>query len=303
MWWSPDFMRHDTPAADPGSGLPFSEDYFLTGIAQTLSVGLHEETWLHAQVTGRTDTLTLFKSTGATVPYGFLPVEVAAGAGVIESAKTYAISQVCDMAGLNSIDGDLRNGRLFLSVIACAGAECAGGLVEATTETARWSVRILPGGAQQATLRGLGSVRFPAACMPIATTGFDSFDQQYVAVASPAAGDFLIFRAGAMDAGPTGALRILKTGYKPADLVILRKDVALAALVILWKSDTVGTQALLEGYRMTNGDLSGTLVLSYPVPSTTMFIESPGFVGGMNRDLYTFAPEGIYRATIDLTGL
>jgi hypothetical protein len=301
-WWSPTFDRPDTPRVGVAdAGLPLPPGYFLTGLTQRIST-VAQETWLHAEVSSGPPMLALFRGTGAMTMLGFSRIEPADGVGIIQRDGTYPIKTVCDVAGVDDSSGEFTKDRLYLSVTAQGPSGLVGALVEATEQPlGRWNVRTAAGGVQQAAIAGVHGEPLPPECMPIATTGLgDPFDFQYVAIASPFRGDFLIFRAGALDAGPTGAQRITKPGLRPVDLILMRASAGTAALVVLWKGPT---RALVEAYQVTAGSLSPSPLQSDNVTPSAMFIESPQWVTGTNRDIYLFAPEGIYTGTVDLTGL
>ena len=159
----------------------------------------------------------------------------------------------------------------------------------------QWRV-LNPTGAQQATIRGRVSM-FPAECLPIATTGRDPFTTQLLAVVSPAQRDLLVYRVGAMHSGPMSAVHVDKPGYRPIDVVVLRRAETVSYLAVLWKS---ATEALLEHYLVTDGAISP--ILTEPLAPTTLFIESPGFVRGTAlRDVFAFAPEQVERRQYDLS--
>ena len=184
-----------------------------------------------------------------------------------------------------------------MSVVACRdGSRCAGGVAEVTsTAVDEWRV-LNPTGAQQATIRDHEDW-FAPECMPIATTGRDSFDTQLVAVVSPDRRDLLVYRVGAIQLGPMSSLHVDKPGYTPRDVVFLRRSETVTYLAVLWKS---AREALLEHYVVT--DVRIAPILAEPVAANVEFIESPGFARTTDlREIFLFAPDRVERREYDLS--
>lgn len=289
MFWSPDLTR--TATITP-SLYPAGEDYVLTGIAQTSAVEWHYKTWVHAQPVGGDNELSLFMTEDPQMTAGYNRVAPIGGTGIIEGGANYAITKICDIAGTdNTLDV---HGRLYLSIIACRGTDCAGGLVEAATEESvprQWWVR-----DGQATLSGPRG-HFAPECMPMATTGRDGLATQYIALASPSSNELFVYRADAINAGPVASVA-LHAGYRPLDVVFARANETAVYVTVLRKSPT---DTVLDAYVLVDGRLSP--ILSQGVAPTMQFVESPGFLpASPMRDLFVYGPDEVDRRVIDLSG-
>lgn len=296
MLWSPDLSRTTTLSASLTPSLyPDGAPYVLTGIAQTSVLSDGFNTWVHAQPTGRDNDLSLFVSSEPSLISEYDPVLPVPSTGVIEDGANFEIKKICDIAAIDHTED--QDGRLYMSVIACRGTDCAGGLVEVASNVAaptrQWWVR-----DGQATLRGR-SGHFAAECMPIATTGRDQFATNYVALASPSSDELYVYRAGAINAGPVATVA-LHAGYQPKDVVFARTSESPVYVSVLRKS---ATDAVIEAYMLSSDHrLTGPLA-PQGVALSTQFIESPGFVAGTNlRDMYIFGSGDSERRQYDLTG-
>jgi hypothetical protein len=281
----------------------FAEPYYLTSFAQSSSSSTEEQTWLHAEIAGRTDSLTLFATERLHLTT-LKRITAIPDTGILDEGGVRTIRRICGMAGVDRETED--PGPLYLSVIACrhADTDCAAGVVEAEIDFigGTWRVRN-PVGAQQATVRRPDGTPYPAECMPIATTGRGYFSKHYVALVVPSSGEIVVHRAGQLHVRAAGRLLEPAEG-RAHDIVFLRNAEALSYLAVLWKS---ANETLIKHYTLLNLDSpERTSVSSFHaevVPHSIHFIESPGHPYDRSsslRQLYLFAPESVYVSEYDL---
>lgn len=280
--------------------------YTLTGIAQTHSLGHHENTFLHANPAGETGALDLFLNAG----FHFHSTQRVAGnmPWFIHDDEIYEINRICDLAASelpefgNPADDD---SHLFLSVQACpfgSTTGCVGGVVEAdfSTNSREWWVKY--SGGYQAAIRRPNGALFSAECMPISATGLGGSNRHYVAVGDPSQDELLLFAVGALHQPAVSSRRSARSNQHIADLVLEGRGSGttdFGFLTVLW-TGTGGTR--LEHTLATNGTLAASPFLTEAVSSTSRFIHTTGAGGnpyGGRADLYTFGSSVVRRSYVE----
>jgi hypothetical protein len=277
--------------------------YTLTGIAQTHTMGFHENTFLHAYAAGDVGSLDLFLVTGFN--FNSYTRIVSTSPWFVESGTIYELTQICDMAGVPipayGLPSD-EDSHLYLSVRACSMGDspvCVGGVVEAdfSATANEWGVK--NSGGWQAAIRKADGSLYSEECMPISATGLGDTSVHYLALGDPSADELALYEVGQLDQPPVSTRHLPHANQNIRDLVLEGRGdgtTDYGFLAVLWNGSG-GTA--IEHVLATNGTIGSGAFLTEPVLNTTRFIHSTGAGGkpANNRaDMYTFGTR-VYRRT------
>lgn len=264
----------------------FSGPYELTSIAQTFSVGHHEQSFLHGNLVGRTDNLDLF-FTVQSQWWHTAPVRISASDDIVirDGSRRFTITQICDMATPDVSNGwvlpDHPQSHLFLSVRACEGSSCVGGVVEAAfvDSFSRWSIKYT-GMTQHAHIHRTGSHRFSNECMPIAATRRSSQDasaedREYLYLLDPSMDQIHSFDTHNFTRGAVDQVRY-SGAHRPMDITaeaVRLGDLHHSFVQTLWRN---GSRRYITHHYASNGQLSDEEFLLENVNSDITHIQSLG---------------------------
>ncbi len=275
----------------------FSGPYALTSIAQTFSYGLHEQSFLHGNLQGRTDNLDLFHTEGTYFSWDRAANRIRPypGLTVRSGAITFEIVEICDMATPDNRSGWTLpyhdDSHLFLSVRACTGGDesglCAGGMVEVGFDgwPNFWNIQYT-GSQPHAQFRRQNGNLFRNECMPIAATRWSdanpSIAREFVYLAAPAFDEVVVAEVDQFHRG------ILDTLSRPSSHAI--QDISVEGMKVgsvhynflqgLWAGPS--TQNVAH-YQVVNGDMPTSHFYVQSVPNNIDFIQ--GFGGGKRNEL------------------
>ena len=288
----------------------FGGPYVLTSVTQTHTLGLHEQTFVHGNLVGETDNLSLlhtvqggFGSMEWVDPWFFTP------SIQDKNGTTLNIVEICDMASPadesygNPSDPD---SQLFLSVRACSPTlgGCAGAILEVSVDSGEqyWWTEYRDGSEQAWAHAGTGPFWtgpewFTNECMPIAVTTRGDQSTQYLVVAEPSRDEVSLFDASSIASGPVDSFKANEPNRSIVDLTVEGRgdgEVDVMFLGTLWKG-SAGSR--LKHRNIADGDIStDPPFLVEVLPSNIDFIASRG-VGaeGTTGDLFTFGAQVMRR--------
>lgn len=274
----------------------FGGPYVLTGVAQSHTSGLHEHTFMHGNLVGETDNLSLLYTYGGN-PFSMDWVDPLDP--TIESGKNlYEIVQICELA--SAADGsfghpDDPSSHVYMSFRACTvGQDCTGGVLEIAVDDGVYGPSLwwpkINGSVEQIWIRQPNGVRYTNECMPIAVTTRGDQTDQYLVVGDPSHDEFSVFDAFAIGSGPISSLIVADANRNIRDIVIEgRGDGATdyGMLATLWAGPG-GSR--IEHRTITNGDLPNVAPhLIEPMQSNIQFLSTLNLgAEGTTGVIYTF---------------
>lgn len=272
----------------------FSGPYRLTSIAQTFSLGWHEQSFLHGNLVGRTDNLDLFHTEQGYFGYYAQKRIPPRGSQAISTGEgTFNIVEICDMATPDKNNGWVlpyfNDSHLFLSIRACNSSRCVGGVVEAqfNSQMSQWWIKTTSG-QQHAQVHRAGGWLFSNECMPITATRWSDTSvgaavEEYLIVADPSIDEITTYKASNLKAGAVDFHRYSSSTAEILDISadgIQQGSVHYSFIQALWRD---GSGANLQHYTATNGALPDSPFLTEPVSRRTTQVQ--GFGRGELNDI------------------
>jgi hypothetical protein len=298
IYW---FNGTNTPVllADDALLDEFGAPYVLTGVAQSHTAGFDQHTFIHGNLVGDTDNISLLYVSGSS-PLSMDWVD-AFDPTIVENTNLYEIVQICDIA--SAADGSYGephepNSHMYMSFRACtAGSHCTGGVLEFAVNDGIygptwWWPKVI-GSTEQVQIRRPNGSLYSNECMPIAVTTRGDQTDQYLVVGDPSADEFTVFDAFAIGSGPIANLVVAEPNRNIRDIVIEGRgdgssDYGMFAT--LW---TGSAGSKIEHRTVINGDLPNeTAHLVEPMPSNITFLSTLNLgAEGTTGVLYTFGTE------------
>ena len=265
----------------------FLGPYQLTSVAQTFSLGWHEQSFMHGNLVGQTNNLDLFHTVqaffGHTAAHRIAPLN---NLTLLQDGLRYNVVEICDMATPDQASGWVlpyhSNSHLLMSVRACTSSgSCAGGVIEAAIDTSkRWWWIKSTAGVQHASIKRLSGARYSNECMPISATRWSGFDSntvsdEFLFVGDPSTDEITVFDAQDLKRGPVDALR-LPSSKRIKDLTVEGVQsgaVHFSFLAVLWQNGTGNT---LEHYQVVDGNLPSSAFLTENLGAGIDLVQSFG---------------------------
>ncbi|PRQ04670.1 hypothetical protein ENSA5_05840 [Enhygromyxa salina] len=277
----------------------FGGAYVLTSIAQTHTLGFHEHTFVHGNLVGESDNLSLLHTQqGSPSSMEFVDPSVSTFSKYWTS---YQVTEICDLAAAshgNFGNPSQSSSHLYMSFRACElndSSSCTAGVMELAfdTDISWWSPKQI-GSTQQIWITKPNGTLFSSECMPIAVTSRGDQSTQYLVVADPSMDEVSAYEAYSLASGPVSDLQTFSGAYIEDIALEGRADgnIDYAFLVTLWSDGRV------EHRLLTDGDIaSGTPFLTEYLPTHIQDIATRN-IGAQSSSgqLFTFGDQVVRRS-------